>query len=335
MAKKTSKKFTSVGTRPQLERMHAIVRRLQKGDYPSRTDLANELNVTTKTVQRDIDFMRDRQGLPIEYNPYKYGYHLTQPVTSFPLMQISEAEIIALFVAQKVLAQYHGTPFEEPLRLACAKLIENLDGEFSVAWSDLDAAISFRMIETNPVDITIFKDLSIAVRTSREVAFDYCKLGSKTFERRQFRPYHLTCINQQWYVLGFDTHRQEERRFVLARMQKLRVLNSTFVRPKNFSADKFLKGSFGAFSGDKPIDIRIWFDSFAARLVQERIWHQSQEIRRLPKDEIELKPTLTSTVEILRWILSWGNHAKALAPAELVKAVAETLEATARHYRVA
>ncbi len=89
----------SVGTRPQLERMHAIVRRLQKGDYPSRKDLANELNVTTKTVQRDIDFMRDRQGLPIEYNPYKYGYHLTQPVTSFPLMQISEAEIIALFVA--------------------------------------------------------------------------------------------------------------------------------------------------------------------------------------------------------------------------------------------
>ena len=312
--------------------MHAIVRRIQKGDYPSRPVLARELGWTTRTIQRDITFMQNREGVPIEYDFSRHGYYLTEKLADFPLLQISEGEIVALFVAQRAMAQYRGTPFEQPLRVACEKLMEGLKGEFSVAWGDLDAAISFRNIETNPVDITVFKDLSLAVRRSREVTFDYCKLGAKNFENRRLRPYHLTCVNYQWYVLGHDTLRNEVRRFVLGRMQSLRVLNSTFSRPKGFSADKFLKGSFGVFSGDKPIEIRIWFDAFAARLVRERTWHHSQEIRQLPNDEIEITLTLTSTVEISRWILSWGAHAKVVSPLELVNAMTHTLQETIARY---
>jgi len=66
--------------------------------------------------------------------------------------------------------------------------------------------------------------------------------------------------------------------------------------------------------------------------VRERTWHHSQEIHELPNDEIELKLTLTSTVEIAQWILSWGDHAKALAPMELVKTITKTLGATMRRY---
>jgi len=230
----------TVATRPQVERMHAIVRRIQKGDYPSRSDLARELERNTRTIQRDITFMMDREGIPIKFDFHRHGYFLTEKMADFPLLQISEGELVALFVAQRAMAQYRGTPFEQPLRVACEKLIEGLKGEFSVAWGDLDAAISFRNIETNPVDIRIFKDLSLAVQHSREVTFDYCKLGAKNFENRGFSPYHLTCINYHWYVLGYDTLRKDVRRFVLGRMQSLQVLNSTFSRPKSFSADKFL-----------------------------------------------------------------------------------------------
>ena len=115
---------------------------------------------------------------------------------------------------------------------------------------------------------------------------------------------------------------------MLGRMQCLRVLNSSFKRPKGFSADKFLKGGFGVFTGDKPVEVRIWFDAFAARLVKERTWHHSQQIIQLPNEEIELKLTLTSTVEISRWILSWGDHAKAVAPTELARDIESTLRKT-------
>jgi predicted DNA-binding transcriptional regulator YafY len=330
--KKKVKNIQTAATRPQAERMLAIIRRIQKGDYPSRKDLARDLERTTRTIQRDITFMQNREGMPIAYDFHRHGYYLTEKLADFPLLQISEGEIVALFVAQRAMAQYHGTPFEQPLRLACEKLIEHLKGEFSVAWGDLDAAISFRHIETSPVDIAIFKDLSLAIQRRREVTFDYCKLGAKTFEKRRLRPYHLTCINYQWYVIGYDTLRKEMRRFVLGRMQSLQTLNATFIRPKTFSADKFLKGSFGVFSGDKPIAIRIWFDAFAARLVRERTWHHSQALCELPNDEIEITLTLTSIVEISRWILSWGTHVKALAPPELVKNITQTLQETMARY---
>ncbi len=116
--------------------------------------------------------MQNRENIPIEYDPFRRGYWLTEKIKDFPLLQITEGEIVALFVAQRALAQYRGTPFEQPLRIACEKLVEGLQGELSVAWGDLDAAISFRNIETNPVDISIFKDLSFAVRNCREVTFD-------------------------------------------------------------------------------------------------------------------------------------------------------------------
>ena len=325
MAKDFPKKFEGVATRHQLGRMWLIIERIQRGDYPSRPKLARELEVTTKTIQRDISYMQNARGVPIEYDPYKYGYYLTEPVTEFPLLHISEGEVVALFVAQKALAQYRGTPFEQPLHAACEKLIESLDGEFSIKWEDLEAAISFRNVETSPVDIAVFKDLSLAVRRCREVSFDYCKLEAKAFESRRLRPYHLTSVNHQWYVLGHDPLRRAVRTFALARMQKVRVLSSTFVRPKNFSAEKLLAGSFGVFAGDKPQDIRIWFDAFASRLVRERIWHHSQQITDLPNGEIELSLTLTSTVEVLPWILGWQTHAKVLEPAALVELAVKTI----------
>ena len=42
--------------------------RLIAGGFPNCSKLARELEVSTKTIQRDIEFMRDRLGLPIQYD---------------------------------------------------------------------------------------------------------------------------------------------------------------------------------------------------------------------------------------------------------------------------
>jgi len=332
MGKIIAKKSFGTTTRPQLERMCAIITRLQKGDYPSGKALARALEVTSKTIQRDIEFLKSRHGTPIEYDPYKYGYYLTEPVTGFPLLALSEGEIVALLLAEKALAQYHGTPLEQPLRLTCQKLIDSLKGEFSISWGDLDAAISFRGIESNPIDPVLFKDLNMAVKACREVSFEYCKLRARRYEARRLYPYHLLCHEHQWYVIGYDQMRGQERTFMLGRMRSLEVSNTNFIKPKRFDPLKALTGSFGIYSGRDPVEIRIWFDSFAARLIQERLWHHSQRIRRLDRDQIELTLRLTSTIEIVPWVLRWGTHAKALAPEELVETLRTTAQAVAAQY---
>src|SRR5262249_43927059 len=141
--------------------------------------------------------------------------------------------------------------------------VTSLNGEISVAWSDLETAISFRSLDTLPADTAIFRNASLAVQSCREIEINYLKLEAIKSEKRRLRPYHLACINNQWYLFGFDLLRGAIRTFVLSRMKKLTVLATTFERPI-FSLDQFLKGSFGVFSGGEVQEIKIWFDSFAA-----------------------------------------------------------------------
>ena len=95
--------------------MLQIHQAIQSGKYPNATTLAQELEVCTKSIQRDLEFMRDRLGLPLEYDGQRWGYYYTEAVRSFPTLQITEGELFALLVAEKALQQYRGTSFEKPL----------------------------------------------------------------------------------------------------------------------------------------------------------------------------------------------------------------------------
>ena len=55
-------------SRPPLQRMLRIHQPIQAGKNPNATKLAKELEVSTKSVHRDLDFMQDRLELPLEWN---------------------------------------------------------------------------------------------------------------------------------------------------------------------------------------------------------------------------------------------------------------------------
>jgi proteasome accessory factor B len=296
--------------------MQQIFQAIRAGNCPNRTGLAGEIEVTTKTIQRDIDFMRDRLNLPIAYNGERKGYEFTQPVESFPMVELSEAELISVYVAQKALNQYRGTPFEHPLRSAFDKLISGLDGKITLSWDDLDSFISFRSFEIVPTDLKTFQVVSEAVRKCVVLKFEYKKLNSSSFEKRTVEPYHLACIQNQWYCFGHDIDRREMRTFVLARMRNAADAGQTFTKSKRFSLKDYLKNSLGVFTGKGSHKIRLRFDKFAAQLVKERVWHSSQQIQELTGGEIEFRVTLSSLHEIEQWVLSWGEHASVLEPKE-------------------
>src|SRR5438045_4202008 len=90
----------SPSSRPPLERMMRIHQVLQAGKYPTATSLARELEVSAKSIHRDLEFMTDRLGLPLEYDWSRKGYHYTEEVNSFPTVQVTEGELFALLVAE-------------------------------------------------------------------------------------------------------------------------------------------------------------------------------------------------------------------------------------------
>ena len=318
--------------RPPLVRMMKLHNELQARSFPNCRKIAQELEVSTKTIQRDIDFMRDQLGLPIDYDQLQFGFYYTEAVTSFPSIDVSEGEIVALFVAQKALTQYKGTSFEKQLKASFEKISDGLQNKITFNWADIDSVISFKGLGTTTADLDLFEIVSKAVLKSHELEFEYKKLESPRYELRKVQPYHLGCIENQWYLFAHDIARGQLRTFALPRMRKVKTSGIRFKRPADFSITNYLSSSFGVFAGDGNYKIRIQFDEFAARLVCERQWHPSQKIKPRSDGEIEMTLQLGSLEEIERWVLSWGEHAVVLEPKALVERMQNNVEALSRIY---
>ena len=271
--------------------------------------------------------------MPIAYDPVRCGFYYTEPVTSFPSIEVSEGEIAALFVAQKALAQYQGTPFEKPLRSAFRKITDSLKDRVSFSWSEMEEAISFHQVGASVADLELFEIVSQAVLRSVELSFEYRKLESSRYEVRTVRPFHIASLENQWYLFAEDLARKQLRTFALPRMRNARATTTRFRRPADFSISDVLRGSFGVFAGRKKQRVRLEFDAFAGRLVSERTWHESQRIQTARDGTVRLELELGGLEEIARWVLSWGSHVRVLEPKALVATITTEAEAVLASYR--
>ena len=297
---------------------------LQAGNFPNASKLAREIEVATKTIHRDIEFMRDRLNLPIEFNSARNGYFYTEEVGAFPNVQITEGELFALVVAEKALQQYRGTSFEKPLLSAIKKMEQSLPDTISLNLADIEQTISFRTRAEPILDLKIFDALAKAVARREQLELNYRKPGERKSETRIIDPYHLANINGEWFLFAFDHARKDIRKFVPARIQEIKPTGETFERSKKFSLEKELRDSFGVHSGEGEFEIVIRFNARAADYVREKKWHESQQLRELKNGGVEMKLKLSSLIEIERWILSWGGDAIAIKPKQLVEAVKES-----------
>lgn len=306
--------------RPPLERMLRIHQAVQAGSYPNAAKLAREIEVSTKTIHRDLEFMGDRLNLPLKFDPSRNGYCYEGEVSNFPTMQITEGEIFALVVAEKALQQYRGTNFEKPLLSAIRKMEQALPDTISLNLADISQTISFRTRAEPILNLGIFEVLAKAAAERRQLELLYRKPGQKP-ETRIVDPYHLANINGEWFLFAFDHARKDIRTFAPARIQAAKPTGKVFARPQKFSLEKRLRDSFGVHSGDGKFEVVIRFAPRAADYIREKKWHDSQSLRELPSGAVELTMKLSSLSEVQRWVLSWGGDARVLQPPELAEAV--------------
>lgn len=307
--------------------MHRIHHAIQSGSFPNAHSLAQLLEVSRKSIYRDLEFMRERLALPLGFH-WKYrGYYYTEKVRAFPSLQITEGELFAMLVAEKALQQYRGTPFERPLMSAFRKMSSALPETISMTLEDWEHSISFRTSAEPILNLDIFDALAKATARRRQIELTYRKPGQQEAEPRVVDPYHLANINGEWFLFAHCHLRKDIRTFVPARMLAVRETGKSFVRPKGFSLKGRLRDSFGVHSGQGEYLIRIRFDPLAAAFIREKKWHPSQNLREQADGGLELELRLSSLVEIQRWVLGWGGHAQVLQPPQLEAAVREA----ARH----
>ncbi len=305
-------------------KFHNLIR---AGNYPNCSMMARKFRVHLRTVNRDVQFMRDRLGLPLEYDPGKRGFYYTRRVDQFPAMPITESEIFALLVAHKAIEQYQGTPFERPLMTAFRKISGQLDQQMEYSVGNPDELLSFRPVAPETADVENFEILTRALRQKRVLRFEYRKLGAEAAEERVVHPYHLACIENHWYLFAFDVNRKDMRTFVLTRLSDPEIMPGQFTISKAFNLNEHLKGAFAVFKGKGNYEVVIEFDRWATDLMRGRRWHWSQEITELPGGCSRLRLRLDNLEEIVGWVLGWGPHATVIGPADLVKRVGASAKA--------
>jgi proteasome accessory factor B len=305
--------------------MLALHKLLLKEQYPNCTGMAADLEVSGKTVQRDIDFMRDQLSLPIAYHPIRHGFYYTEHVRQFPTVQVSDGELVALLIAQKAVEQYRGTAFEKPLHSAFTKLADGLQGSSGIAIHELAEAISFRPQGLAEAELTTFQTLASATLKHHEITFGYHPLHRTTPESRRAHPYHLGCLANQWYLIAHDIDRAAMRTFALTRITTAQETGAAFEKPADFSVTEMFAGSFSAFQSGAVSTVTLALDPFAARLTAERSWHPSQHQTLHSDGSATLTLEVTIAPDLENWILGWGHHAEVIQPEALRKKIASII----------
>ncbi|MBE3574959.1 MAG: transcriptional regulator [Firmicutes bacterium] len=308
----------------RLQRLHQL---LSSGRCPTLADLARELEVSTRTVERDLQQLRGYCA-PVIYDRARRGYRYERPF-QLPQFNISAGELAILLIGQRLLAEMAGTPFADAARTVIAKLPAMLGEQVSFDPNTfISDEISFGVPAVRGDEGRLarhFNRLAEAIAHQRTVRLRYYAASKDTTSEREVDPYHLRLTDGAWYLIGHCHLRNELRIFAVDRILELTVTDRTFKRPADFSIDTYLSLSWGIERGPERT-VRVAFDAEQARWIRERVWHQGQRLTETGDGGVILEVRVSGLESIKRWILSFGSHARVLEPAELAEAVRREAE---------
>lgn len=312
-----------------------LASRDETGERVTAESLARELGVSSRTIKRDLENMRDDFNLPISYDEGEHSWVLTAPVADFPMVPVTEGELVSLVLARAALHGYKGMPFAEPLRRALQKLEDALPSAMDVDMTELARAVSFRQRGSPVPDMKQFETLADAVIRRQVVTFDYSKQGAKDPERRTVHPYHLTSVAREWYLVAHDESRKAIRNFRLGAMGAVVAdKKRRFTLPADFHPESHFSGAFGLFVGDDVQCVRIRFTGRSAEVVPKGEWHPSQKFHPQTDGSVVLEMRTGGLLEIAQWVLSFGKQAEVLEPPELRERVVVVCRGILQRYGV-
>lgn len=334
-------------TRPQYHRIRRILEMIREGtrtgDYPNASDFSRELEVSWITVMRDLDFLRDDEGAPIEYDASRKGFYLADETWSLPPLQLNRKEIFAFSIARKLLAGFRGTALEMDMESVFGKIAESLEGKITV---DLESMTDrFTVIGEDYVvqDPETWATVARFLNRQERIKMMYEKFNGE-IGNYILEPYHLFAYHGNWYVVGNrigtsqptpdpseegnsmrETAWQEEssrRRnrlatFAVSRIQSVEGTGEHFEMPKTFDPKEHIEKAFGIVRGDKVFRVRLLFSKNVSGYIKERVWHPDQRIVEKRDGCIELSFETAGWKELVRWVLSWQPDVKVLAPKRL------------------
>jgi len=231
--------------------------------------------------------------------------------------------------------QYQGTSLAPVLEGAFRKMTAQLDDSVKFSMGDLERMVSIRPFAPGDADLEKFQSFTRAIREKWVVRFVYRGHGKVATKRRVVHPCRVAYVNNLWTLFAFDPKGDGIQKFVFFRVAELELSNERFIAVHRLDLNKELEGSMGVFKGSERHEIVIEFDAWGADDVRGRTWHASQKLDDHPAGGLTMTMTLNNLEEVTRWVLSFGEHAEVIQPAELKERVQKTAAEMQKKYSTA
>jgi predicted DNA-binding transcriptional regulator YafY len=303
----------------QLTRQWRLVQLLAGRLGRTLAQLAGELGVTKRTVQRDIEVL-SVAGFPVTSETrngtvfwhFMEGFHAEAPVA------LTLTEQMALYFAKSLFKPLQGTPMYESLESAMQKVGSQLPAQ------------SFRFLRglNHGIAVSCFglKDYSrskdVIEKLTRAVFHKFtARILHRTLQHdepieREVDPYRLWYVNNGLYLVGHDHRNNDLRTFAVERIQSVTLTNRRFEIPPDFNFEEFRQTAFNMIWGESQ-EVKIRFSPSQAPYIRERTWHPSQQIETKPDGSIILKLQIADLDEVKRWLIGFGADGVVLGPEAL------------------
>ncbi len=319
--------------KPQHARLLFIDRKIQEGGFPNCSSLAAEWEVSSKTIQRDFDYLRYQLEAPLTYSATERGYYYTEPRYHLPAMDVKESDLFAIYLAEKLLQQYEGTPVYHNLCQVFRKIEDSLPAKTSLGPGSDFSRFTFFSAAQTMISPGIWQAVFEGLRSLHSLEISYqAAAGGGRSSRRRIDPYHGVRFEGDWYVIAYCHLRQKIRTFSLARISEATLSQEAFVVPADFDFEAITASHFGVHWSAEKTKVRVRFSNQVAPYIRERLWHASQQIIEEEDGALLLELTVSHLFELRKWLLSWGRQAQVLEPSELVEEMAAETFAMAQLY---
>lgn len=303
----------------QLSRIFFIHEQLKSGGYPSSGKLAQLWEgVSSKTVRRDIEYLRDMMNAPIEYDASRRGYYYTEPSYDIPSFMLTEGELFSLAIGEVVLADYQNSPFYPQLKQIFERIKDNLSEDINLDSIDIKDMISAVHIPQVKIDPEIFSPVSTAVSSAKIIKVHYQVPRYSDTRAMTIEPYKIVAHRGNWYLIGNHIEAEKIKVWAINRIKQIEVSGEIFQLPAGFDLEDYIDTNLGIFVSTKRYEVSLKFSPAVAGIIKERQWHENQQFTDLDDGSLRLTYTTNQLEETLNWAFSWGENVVVEKPEKLV-----------------
>jgi proteasome accessory factor B len=317
-------------------RQWKVLHALESSRHGASIDaLASELDVTTRTIRRDLAALQEA-GFPLYDERDDEGrvrWRIDGQVLKGMETGFTLAELCALYLSRNLLEAVTGTPFQRDLTNAFGRLEKMLSPRMR---QFLDRLPSMLVAKPGPrasggkSQAELITRLLEATLHYRVASMRYHSVSSARVKDYLVHPYRLAFAQGGLYLLAYVPEYGDVRTFALDRVKSVSLEKQTFT-PREAIPEDVFANSLGVNTGP-PSRVEVEFDGRVAPYVRARVWHASQQIREQPGGRLLVSLDVCHDWALRSWILSWGPFARVVSPVSLANEITSDLQSAKEKY---